>query len=156
MTKMEDDILYIEKKILMIKPVLQNIKKTKNISKNVLFKKSIRKSLFILLLLCLIYLIINYSSKISFTNKRNSTTTKEEFINKTEKELENINKNQTLIKDESKNKLEELKNKEDISKQKLNEQNAAKESSKKDEIIYNEAKEKELLEWILTKIQGII
>ena len=140
MTKIEDDILYIEKKILMIKPVLQNIKKTKNISKNVLFKKSIRKSLFILLLLCLIYLIINYSSKISFTNKRNSTTTKEEFINKTEKELENINKNQTLIKDESKNKLEELKNKEDISKQKLNEQNAAKESSKKDEIIYNEAK----------------
>jgi hypothetical protein len=83
-------------------PHLQNIKKTKNISKNVLFKKSIRKSLFILLLLCLIYLIINYSSKISFTNKRNSTTTKEEFINKTEKELENINKNQTLIKDESK------------------------------------------------------
>ena len=139
MAKIEDDILYIEKGKL----VLQNIKNTEinrtdNISKNALFKKSICKSLFILLLICLIYLIINYSSKISFTNKRNSTTTKEEFINKTEKELENINKNQTLIKDESKNKLEELKNKEDISKQKLNEQNAAKESSKKDEIIYNE------------------
>ena len=119
MTKVEDDILYIEKGKL----VLQNIKnteinRTKNISKNALFKKSICKSLFILLLICLIYLIINYSSKISFTNKRN-TTIKEEFINKTEKELENINKNQTLIKDESKNKLEELKNKEDISKQKF-------------------------------------